>query len=91
MNLKNHFDLRGQRVLLTGAGGAIGGATARVFATLGAELYIADLRAPTDLAHEIGAKAAFALDNTKRDDVNAVVRDIGVELDALVEIGREHV
>lgn len=85
MNLKNHFDLRGQRVLLTGAGGAIGGATARVFATLGAELYIADLRAPTDLAHEIGAKAAFALDNTKRDDVNAVVRDIGVELDALVD------
>ncbi|WP_374665866.1 SDR family NAD(P)-dependent oxidoreductase [Ramlibacter sp.] len=85
MTMKNHFDLRGQRLFLTGAGGAIGGATARVCATLGAELYLADLKAPTELAKEIGARAAFALDNTKRDDVNAVVKAIGGELDALID------
>jgi NAD(P)-dependent dehydrogenase (short-subunit alcohol dehydrogenase family) len=85
MSIRNLFDLRGERVFLTGAGGAIGGATARVCAALGAELYVADLKAPDELAKEIGAKAAFALDNTKRDDVNAVVKEIGGTLDALVD------
>ena len=49
--MKNLFDLRGERILITGAGGAIGGATARVCAALGAELFIADLKAPTELWH----------------------------------------
>ena len=81
--MKNLFDLRGERILVTGAGGSIGGATARVCAALGAELFIADLKSPTELASEIGARAA-ALDNTKRDDVNALVKDIG-HLDALID------
>lgn len=85
MSIKNLFDLRGERIFLTGAGGAIGGATARVCAALGAELYVADLKAPDELAREIGAKAVFALDNTKRDDVSAVVKEIGGTLDALVD------
>lgn len=85
MTSKNHFDLRGQRIFLTGAGGAIGGATARVCVTLGAELYIADLKAPSELARDIGARAAFALDNTRRNDVDAVVKEIGGELDALID------
>ena len=83
--MKNLFDLRGERILVTGAGGSIGGATARVCAALGAELYVADLRSPDDLAKEIGARAAFALDNTRREDVNAVLRDIGGALDALID------
>src|SRR2546426_3422303 len=81
--MKNLFDLRGERILITGAGGSIGGATARVCAALGAELFIADLKAPTELAGEIKAQAA-ALDNTKREDVNALVEDIG-PLDALID------
>jgi len=83
--MKNLFDLCGERILITGAGGSIGGAAARVCTALGAELYIADLDSPDKLAEEIGAKAAFALDNTKRDDVDAVVRDIGGTLDALID------
>ena len=83
--MNNLFDLRGERILVTGAGGSIGGAAARVCATLGAELYIADLQSPAELARELGAKAAFALDNTRRDDVQAVVRDIGGSLDALID------
>lgn len=85
MSLKNHFDLRGERIFLTGAGGSIGGAAARVCATLGAELYLADVKAPTELAREIGAKAAFALDNTRRQDVESVVREIGGDIDALID------
>lgn len=83
--MKNLFDLRGERIFITGAGGAIGGATARVCAALGAEVHVADLRSPDDLAKDIGARAAFALDNTRREDVNAVVRDIGGTLDALID------
>lgn len=84
MSLKNLFDLRGERILITGAGGAIGGATARVCAALGAELFLADLKAPTELGREIGARSAAALDNTRRDDVQALVRDCGA-LDALID------
>ena len=83
--MNNLFDLRGERILVTGAGGSIGGAVARVCATLGAELYIADLNSPTELVKELDAEASFVLDNTKRDDVNAVVRDIGGTLDALID------
>ncbi|MDR3453083.1 MAG: SDR family oxidoreductase [Rhodoferax sp.] len=81
--MKNLFDLRGERILITGTGGAIGGATARVCSALGAELIITDLKAPTELASEIGARAV-ALDNTKRDDVNAVFADAG-QLDAMID------
>ena len=81
--MKNLFDLRGERILVTGAGGSIGGATARVCAALGAELFIADLKAPTELGSELKARAA-ALDNTRRDDVEALVKDIG-HLDALID------
>jgi NAD(P)-dependent dehydrogenase (short-subunit alcohol dehydrogenase family) len=84
MTMQNLFDLRGERILVTGAGGAIGGATARVCATLGAEVHVADLKAPDELAREIGAKSASALDNTKRADVDALVGDIGA-LDALID------
>lgn len=82
--MKNLFDLSGERILVTGAGGAIGSATARVCATLGAQVFLADLKAPTELATELKALGAAALDNTKRADVEALVRDLG-ELDALID------
>jgi 3-oxoacyl-[acyl-carrier protein] reductase len=81
--MKNLFDLRGERVLITGAGGSIGSATARVCAQLGAELFIADLNAPAELGSELKAHA-IALDNTRRDDVNAIINDIG-HIDALID------
>jgi 3-oxoacyl-[acyl-carrier protein] reductase len=81
--MKNLFDLHGERILVTGAGGSIGGATARICAALGAELFIADLKAPSELGDELKAHAA-ALDNTRRDDVNALVKDIG-HIDALID------
>jgi NAD(P)-dependent dehydrogenase (short-subunit alcohol dehydrogenase family) len=82
--MKNLFDLRGERILITGAGGAIGGATARVCAALGADIFLADLKAPTELATELKARGSAALDNTDRAAVNALFKDVG-ELDALID------
>ena len=45
--MKPAFDLSGQRILITGAAGGIGEATARVCAALGAALLLVDQR-PTD-------------------------------------------
>lgn len=85
---ENAFDLTGQKILLTGAGGAIGGAAARACAALGAELTITDLRAPEALASEIrdggGKVSCHALDNSLRDDVDRLVADIG-PIDALCD------
>ncbi|MDB5827650.1 MAG: hypothetical protein JWQ73_1870 [Variovorax sp.] len=83
--MKNFFDLSGERIFITGAGGAIGGATARVMSELGAEIIITDLKAPTALAEELGKGArAIALDNASRKDVEAVFADVG-PLDAMVD------
>jgi len=88
--MKNLFDLRGERILITGAGGAIGGATARVCAALGADLYLADLKAPVELASELGARGSAGLDNTDRAAVNALLKDVG-ELDALIDTSGHYV
>lgn len=84
--MQNAIDLTGQRILVTGAGGAIGGATARCCAALGAELAVADLEAPEDLARELRDEGttvtAYGLDNSVRKDVDKVVGEIG-PLDAL--------
>lgn len=66
------FDLTGQRVLITGAGGGIGSATARLCASLGAELILTDLVAPLELADETGGKA-LAHDVTDRAGTEALV------------------
>lgn len=47
------FSLAGRRILVTGAAGGIGGATARACARLGADLVLADLAAPDALAQEL--------------------------------------
>lgn len=66
------FDLTGQRVLITGAGGGIGSATARLCSSLGAETILTDLTAPKALAAEVGGKA-LALDVTDRAATEALV------------------
>ena len=86
--MKNAIDLTGHHVLVTGAGGAIGGAAARACAALGAKLSIADLRAPEGLAQELHTSGsevrAYALDNSVRTDVEKVIAEAG-ELDALCD------
>jgi NAD(P)-dependent dehydrogenase (short-subunit alcohol dehydrogenase family) len=84
----NAISLAGQRVFITGAGGAIGTAAAKACAALGATLSIADLDAPRELARELSetgvAAVAYALDNTKREDVTRVVAEAG-RVDALCD------
>lgn len=86
--MNNAFDLSGQRVFVTGAGGAIGGAAARACAALGADLAIVDLKAPDELARELrdaGTNVkAYALDNSVRADVEKVITEAG-PLDALCD------
>ena len=86
--MNNAFDLTGQHVFVTGADGAIGGAAARACATLGATLSLADLKAPEELARELRETGvsvkAYALDNTKRADVEKIVAQAGA-IDALCD------
>jgi 3-oxoacyl-[acyl-carrier protein] reductase len=89
--MKNFFDLTGERILVTGAGGAIGAAAARVCAQLGASLVITDLKAPQALADELGPNVrAVALDNTSREQVDAVFAEAG-PLDAMVDVSGYYV
>lgn len=76
------FDLSGRRILITGAAGAIGSATARLCAAMGAELVLTDLQAPSALGDEVGGLAR-ALDVTHRVATEALVAE-GGPLDAVV-------
>lgn len=86
--MDNAFDLKGQRVLVTGAGGTLGGAAARALAMMSADLVLVDLNAPRALADEIAAAGrsveAHALDNTDRPAVDAFVSGLGA-LDAFCD------
>lgn len=81
------FDLTGKRILVIGADGGIGQATARALARQDAALVLADREAPARLAGTIrstGAKAtAAACDVGSRDAVQGLVAEAGA-LDALV-------
>lgn len=85
--MRSAFDLAGRSIMVVGAAGGIGIASARVLATQGAGLILADRQAPTELAGEVqgsGATAtAVAVDVADRGSVEAAVKDAG-PLDALV-------
>jgi NAD(P)-dependent dehydrogenase (short-subunit alcohol dehydrogenase family) len=85
--MRSAFDLTGERILITGAAGGIGAATARACASLGAELLLVDRRAGEPLAHELrkrGAKAAaFVCDVTSRAEVERLAASSG-PVDVLV-------
>ena len=75
------FDLSGTTMLITGAAGGIGTATARLCKHLGAALVLSDCvdtqRLET-LAHEIGGvRAVHRCDVTDRDAVQAMIRQHG--------------
>lgn len=86
--MTNAFDLTGQRVLITGAAGALGGATVRSCAAMGADLVLADLSAPEAIAEELRAQGVsvttHALDNTDRVAVAAFAAGLG-DIDAYAE------
>lgn len=83
------FDLTGQRMLVLGADGGIGRATAHALAAQGARLVLADRSAPRELAESLGDSGAeptaVACDLRSRADVEAVVAEAGA-IDGLVYV-----
>jgi NAD(P)-dependent dehydrogenase (short-subunit alcohol dehydrogenase family) len=81
------FDLTGRRILITGAGGGIGAATAAVCAKMGAEVLLMDLDGAEDVAASVsqegGNVASFVADAASRGDMNRLAREIGT-VDGLV-------
>ncbi|MDE0942403.1 MAG: SDR family oxidoreductase [Alphaproteobacteria bacterium] len=75
MPLKNAIDLTGRRILLTGAAGGIGAATARACATLGAEkLILVDAAAAKDSLDELCAE--LRAEGSESIDVSAHICDV---------------
>lgn len=87
--MNNLFELRGQRILVTGANGGIGREFCRIAAMLGAELVITDMSSLDELADTLrgqGAKVtASVCDKTDRAAVEALVRESG-DITSLVEL-----
>ena len=88
MAMNNLFSLAGDRILLTGAAGGIGSATARVCASLGAELILVDRQSSEALARELSANGTKATsitaDTTDRQTVEKIVANVE-PLDAVVD------
>jgi 3-oxoacyl-[acyl-carrier protein] reductase len=86
------FSLREQRVLIVGAAGGIGSATARVCASLGAELALVDRHAPEALAGELRSQGtrvqSIACDIVNRPEVEALVARLG-EIHAAVVLAAD--
>jgi 3-oxoacyl-[acyl-carrier protein] reductase len=88
MAMNNLFSLAGDRILLTGAAGGIGSATARVCASLGAELILVDRHSSEALARELSANGtkttSITADTTDRQTVEKIVAS-AEPLDAVVD------
>lgn len=89
MTLRNAMDMTGQRVLITGAAGGIGAATARACAALGAGLVLTDLAPLDKLVGELegaGAKvSAHRLNVAKREEVEKFAASCG-RIDAVAAV-----
>jgi NAD(P)-dependent dehydrogenase (short-subunit alcohol dehydrogenase family) len=85
--MSDAFDLTGRRILVTGAGGGIGAATAEVCAQLGAELLLVDVHDAENVATRIrqagGKAAAFIADVSARTAVEHLADSVG-QIDGLV-------
>ncbi|KMO35358.1 hypothetical protein VQ02_17450 [Methylobacterium variabile] len=76
------FDLTGRRIVISGAAGGIGSATARLCAEQGARLVLADRLAPEEIRDRVGAAVAGAaeihsLDTGCRRAVTALAAEVG--------------
>jgi 3-oxoacyl-[acyl-carrier protein] reductase len=78
------FSLDGQRVAITGAGGGIGSACARIASELGAKVCATDLRAPPLDGVRGSGHRADALDVTDQAAVEAWLDGLG-DFDALID------
>src|SRR5713226_8625953 len=81
--------VRGLTVLVTGAAGGMGRATARVLAAEGANVAVTDFSAEgaqavaAEIVGKGGTAKAWTLDVANRDDVNAIVKDIAAHFGGL--------
>eukprot|EP01035_Chromulina_nebulosa_P015149 gene15149-20073_t len=76
------FDLTGRRILISGAAGGIGSATARLCARQGAKLVLVDIVSKTEIRDRVGAAVAdlaeiHSLDTGSRADVTALAQQTG--------------
>jgi NAD(P)-dependent dehydrogenase (short-subunit alcohol dehydrogenase family) len=78
------FSLEGQHVAITGAGGGIGSAAARIAAELGARVSATDLRAPAMEGVSGGGHRADTLDISDQAAVEAWLESLGA-FDALID------
>lgn len=83
--MKNPFDLEGQTILVTGAAGGIGYATAQALLTQGANVVMSDLQPldPAQLDDGSGRVRSIACNVTDRSSVEALRRAVP-EVDGLV-------
>lgn len=85
------YDLTGKRILLTGASGGIGRATARLLAELGAELLLTDRVSAPDLLGDLRADGRdhrfIDCDVTRRQDIEKLCDGIGVVDAAVLNAG----
>lgn len=85
------YDLTAKRILLTGASGGIGRATARLLARLGAELILTDRIAAPELLDELRADGRdhrfAACDITSRPAIETLCADIGAVDAAVLNAG----
>ena len=76
------FDLTGRRILISGAAGGIGSATARLCSEQGARLVLIDLVSVDLIRDRVGEKAAsvaeiYSLDTGSRQEVTQASQEIG--------------
>ena len=76
------FDLTGKRILISGAAGGIGSATARLCSEQGARLVLIDLVSVDLIRDRVGEKAAsvaeiYSLDTGSRQEVTQASQEIG--------------
>jgi 3-oxoacyl-[acyl-carrier protein] reductase len=87
--LRSPFDLSGKHVLINGAAGGIGSATAILCASLGAQLTLTDIIDSAHLAERVspaGRKVAhYQVDASDRRNVEALRQNVG-PVDALVDV-----
>ena len=81
INKTSPFDLSGRRILVTGAAGGIGGATARLCAQMGAEITLVDIADVASVRGRVGAAAdkaeVYSLDTSDRAAVDSLAAKIG--------------
>lgn len=86
-SLKTPLAMAGKRVLIAGAAGGIGSATARIMSDLGAKLVLVD-RLPADqLAAKLGPSIKaemYSCDTSKRAEVDKLAAEVGT-IDALID------